>query len=75
MARFEYDNDLEEKKNQKKDHFGWEVFNDDAQYNAYKKRCTALQKNKERYDAQMDIGNDLEPTEEAQDRLVQDLNK
>lgn len=23
----------------------------------------------------MDIGNDLEPTEEAQDRLVQDLNK
>lgn len=34
-----------EESNQRKEYFGWDVFNDDAVYNAYKKRCSTLTKN------------------------------
>jgi len=34
----------------KKDSFGWDVFNDDAVYNAYKKRCTTLSKDSGKYE-------------------------
>jgi hypothetical protein len=74
LSRFEFDNDLEERKGGKKDYFGWEVFNDDAVYNAYKKRCTALEKNKELYE-QTKPGQDVDPTPEALERLATDVNK
>lgn len=42
------------KKKHQVDNFGWNVFNDDALYTAYKKRCANLPFNEDQYKQQMD---------------------
>jgi calcium/calmodulin-dependent protein kinase (CaM kinase) II/peptidyl-prolyl isomerase G (cyclophilin G) len=82
LQRLGYTNDLDEIKHgaPKREFFGWDVFNDDAVYNAYKKRCTTLQKDGGLYNKQMekkavgvDVDHDANP--EALERLSQDINR
>jgi len=56
--------------------FGWDVFNEDSLFNAYKKRLKAMPHYKEVYDQQkQDPYTDVAPSEERLQRLVDDLQE
>jgi len=62
------------KKVKKGETFGWDVFNEDSLFNAYKKRLKAMPHYKEIYEAQKDNPDmDIEPSEEKKQKLVEDL--
>ncbi|CAD8131709.1 unnamed protein product [Paramecium octaurelia] len=63
----------DEEQEKKKEYFGWDVFNEDAKYNAYKKRCTTLAKNEGKYKQQMESNQEFVPTNEALERLSADI--
>ncbi|CAK69324.1 unnamed protein product (macronuclear) [Paramecium tetraurelia] len=63
----------DEEQEKKKEYFGWDVFNEDAVYNAYKKRCTTLAKNEGKYKQQMESNQEFLPTNEALERLSSDI--
>ncbi|CAK56452.1 unnamed protein product (macronuclear) [Paramecium tetraurelia] len=65
----------DEEQEKKKEYFGWDVFNEDAVYNAYKKRCTTLAKNEGKYKQQMESNQEFVPTNEALERLSSDITK
>lgn len=52
LNRMALKKDDEEPKKKKSEYFGWDVFNEDAVYNAYKKRCTTLVKDNGLYSEQ-----------------------
>jgi len=60
-------------KKKKGETFGWDVFNEDSLFNAYKKRLKTMPHYKELYDKQMEFGADFEPSEERKQKLVDDL--
>jgi cyclophilin family peptidyl-prolyl cis-trans isomerase len=56
--------------------FGWDVFNEDSLFNAYKKRLKAMPHYKEVYDQQkQDPSGDFAPSEERLQRLVDDMQE
>ncbi|CAD8140428.1 unnamed protein product [Paramecium pentaurelia] len=65
----------DEEQERKKEYFGWDVFNEDAVYNAYKKRCTTLAKDEGKYKQQMESNQEFVPTNEALERLSSDITK
>ncbi|KAM3141124.1 hypothetical protein pb186bvf_006729 [Paramecium bursaria] len=70
----------EDEGKKKKDYFGWDVFNDEAVYNAYTKRCTQLVKDQGLYENQKEKvqnGEEIDhtPNAEALDRLSTDITK
>jgi len=65
-----------EEKKKKGEVFGWDVFNEDSIYNAYKKRCKEMPLYKELYAKQMqNPDKEWLVDEERKSRLVKDIEK
>ena len=67
----------EKKAGKKKVVYGWDVFNQDSLYTAYKKRTQDLKLDKEEYQKQIEQGENREEnlTDDKLQRLVDDIEK
>jgi len=65
------------KGHQKKTHetFGWDVFNEESLFRAYKKRMKNMPHYDDVYDKEKNTNEDVEPNEERLNNLVEDIEK